>query len=121
MFCKEPRAPSDASGTDASSGSSDSATTAVHPERQVGVASQLLTGAHAEHVVLPLDGLLLDEQTVLKSRMLPYLQMIVWIVEGQKISRDELVARLRRYMRQLSIGGCSRREYVLRYLNQHPP
>lgn len=121
MFSKESRAPSDASGGGASSGLSDWGTTTVHPERQVGVASQLLTGAHVEHVVLPLNGLLLHEQTVLNSRMLPYLQVIVWIMEGQKISRDELVARLRRHMRQLSIGGCSRREYVLRYLNQHPP
>jgi len=93
----------------------------VHPEQQAGVTRQLLTGSHAEHVVLPLDGLLLDEPTMLNSRMLPYLQMIVWLIEGQKISRDELVARLRRGMRQLSMGGRSRREYVLHYLNQHPP
>jgi hypothetical protein len=111
----------DASGSGAPSEPSDSATTPVHPERQVGVANQLLSGGHAEDVVLPLDGLLLDEPTVLNSPMLPYLQMVVWLIEGQKISRDELVARLRRGMRQLSMGGRSRREYVLHYLNQHPP
>jgi hypothetical protein len=114
-------AESDASGTGALSGLNDSARTTVHPQRQVGGASQVLTAVHAEDVVLPLDGLLLDELTVLNSRMLPYLQMIVWVIQGQKISRDELVTRLRRCMRQPSIGGRSRREYVLHYLNQHPP
>jgi hypothetical protein len=118
---KQSYAESDVSGSDTPCGLNDSVTATAHAEQQSGVASPFLGRTDAEHVVVRLDGLLLDERTMRNSRMLPYLQMIVWIIERQKISRDELVARLRTHMRQLSIGGCSRREYVLRYLNQHPP
>jgi len=55
------------------------------------------------------------------SRILPYAQMVASVIERRTISRDELIAALRKSMRQRSIGRWPRREYVLRYLNQHPP
>ena len=75
----------------------------------------------SENGALPLNGLLLDEPTLVNSRILPYVLMVTSIIERRAISRDELVAALRKRMRQRSIGGQARREYVLRYLNQHPP
>ncbi|MCK5804151.1 MAG: hypothetical protein KAI66_15045 [Lentisphaeria bacterium] len=75
----------------------------------------------SENTALPLEGLLLDESTLLNSRILPYVVMVASIIEGRTIGRDELVAALRKRMRQRSIGSQARREYVLRYLNQHPP
>jgi len=71
--------------------------------------------------VLPLEELLLDEPTLVNSGILPYVLMVASVIERRTISRDELIAALRKSMRQRSIGGQARREYVLRYLNQHPP
>jgi hypothetical protein len=70
---------------------------------------------------LALDGLFLDEATLINSRMLPYVCMIASVIEGRTISHDELVTGLLQSMRQRSIGLQLRREYVLSYLNQHPP
>jgi hypothetical protein len=72
-------------------------------------------------VVLPLDGFVLDERTLVNSHILPYVQMVASVIERRTISREELIAALRKSMRQRSIDRLPRREYVLRYLNQHPP
>ena len=77
--------------------------------------------ASSENVALSLDGFVLDEVTLVNSRILPYARMVASVIEGRTVSRDELVATLRKGMRQHSIGRRPRREYVLRYLNQHPP
>jgi hypothetical protein len=81
----------------------------------------LKRAASSENATLPLEGLLLDEPTLVNSRILPYVLMVASVIEGRTIGRDELVGALRKSMRQRSIGHQARREYVLRYLNQHPP
>ena len=75
----------------------------------------------SEDATLSLEGVLLDESTLVNSPALPYALMVASVLERRTISRDELIAALRASMRQRSIGGQPRREYVLRYLNQHPP
>ena len=75
----------------------------------------------SEDVALPLEGLLLDEPALVNSRILPYALMVASVIERRTIRRDELIAALRERMRQRSIGGRPHHEYVLRYLNQHPP
>ena len=70
---------------------------------------------------MQLEGFVLDEPTLVNSRILPYVRMIASLLEGRTISREELLAALRKRMRQRSIGRAPRREYVLRYLHQHPP
>lgn len=72
-------------------------------------------------VRLTLEGLVLDEATLVNSSLLPYLAMVASVIEGRSISAAELLQGLRRSMRQRSIGRRARREYVLAYLNQHPP
>lgn len=67
------------------------------------------------------EGLLLDCATVLNSPILPYVLMVASVIERRMVHREELLAALRKRMRQRSIRRGSRREYVLRYLNQHPP
>jgi len=74
-----------------------------------------------EPLRLNLDGFVLEESTLMKSRILPYVRMVVSVLEGRKISRKQLVLALRTRIRQRSIGRLSRREYVLDYLNRHPP
>jgi hypothetical protein len=72
-------------------------------------------------VQLELAGCVLDEASLGKSGTWSYLVMLVRLLEGVTVSRTELLAILRGSMRQRSIGRVSRREYVLRYLNEHPP
>jgi hypothetical protein len=75
----------------------------------------------SENAAFAWEGLLLDEPTLQNSRVLPYVLMVASVLEGRTIHREELLAALRRSLRQRSIGRRPRREYVLRFLNQHPP
>jgi len=74
-----------------------------------------------EPLTLNLNGFVLDEPTLVNSRILPYVRMVASLLEGRTIRREELIAALRKSMRQRSIDRLPHREYVLRYLNQHPP
>ena len=70
---------------------------------------------------LPLEGVVLDESSVAKSRMLPYLRMVVGLIEGIHLSLNELIDLLCQALRQRSIAPCRRVDYVLAFLHQHPP
>jgi hypothetical protein len=70
---------------------------------------------------LTLDGFTLDEATLVKSPLLPYLAMVASVTEGRIIRADELLNVLLQSMRQRSLDRLPRREYVLRFLKQHPP
>jgi hypothetical protein len=72
-------------------------------------------------MALPPGGLLLDEATLVNSPLRPYVRMVASLIEGRNVGREELVAALRKRVRQHHIGRRPRREYVLGYLNQHPP
>lgn len=67
----------------------------------------------------------ITDTTLANSLVLQYLAMAASFFERRIVSRDELIVALRKRlwqgMRQRSIGHRARREYVLRYLNQHPP
>jgi len=84
-------------------------------------ASHDVTEAAPDNITLPLEGFVLDEPTLVNSRILPYVLLVASLIERRTIRREELLAALRKRMRQHSIGRRPRREYVLRYLNQHPP
>ena len=106
----------------------ESTTVASVPTRGVGSTIKRLRAERTrksstmlEQLTLNVDGLVLDESTPVNSRVLPYVQMVVSVLEGRTISREELLTVLRTRLRQRSIGRLSRREYVLHYLNQHPP
>jgi hypothetical protein len=53
--------------------------------------------------------------------MLPYVGMIVNLLEGIHLRRHELLERLLQSLRQHSIAYRTRTDYVLRFLHQHPP
>lgn len=72
-------------------------------------------------VELRLQGVVLNEASLLKSRMLPYVRMVVSLIEGIELSDQEIVRLLRQAMRQHSIAYRTRSDYVLRFLHQHPP
>ena len=74
-----------------------------------------------EQLTLKLDGFVLDARALVNSRILPYVRMVASVLERRTIRREELIASLLRSLRQRSIARVPRRQYVLRYLNQHPP
>ena len=81
----------------------------------------MLGEAAGADVHLALDGFMLDEATLVNSPMLPYLAMAASVIEGRTIRCEELLRTLRRSMRQRSLDRLPRREYALRFHDQHPP
>jgi hypothetical protein len=74
-----------------------------------------------ENVQLMLGGFTLNEVILVNSPMWPYLAMVASLLEGRKIRPKVLLNTLRTVMRQRSFDRLPRREYVLRFLNRHPP
>ena len=72
-------------------------------------------------VELRLEGVVLNESSLATSPMLPYVRMIVSLIEGVKLCCDDVVRLLRQAMRQRSIGDRRRIDYLLGFLHQHPP
>lgn len=80
-----------------------------------------LEEAAGEDVRLTLEDFALDEATLVNSPLLPYMTMIASLIEHREIRCEELLQALLRSMRQRSFDRLPRREYVLRFLDQHPP
>jgi hypothetical protein len=53
--------------------------------------------------------------------MLSYLCMLTSLIERRKITQEELLKMLARSVRQRSMSRTRRIDYVLSYLNKHPP
>lgn len=70
---------------------------------------------------LSLEGVVLDEEMIASSPLLPYVGMVLRLIVGRPVSREELLESLRRTLRQHSIGRQRRIDYVVRVLNQRPP
>ena len=109
----------DRSSCDASSAMEPASPSAPHRRHPRTQAARGETPG--EDVQLVLEGFTLDEATLVTSSMLPYLAMVVSLLEGRTIRHEELLHRLRRSMRQRSLDRLPRREYVLRFHDQHPP
>jgi hypothetical protein len=72
-------------------------------------------------VEVRLEGVVLDESSLASSPMLPYVRMVVSLIEGVELSCREVVHLLRQAMRQHRIGARRRIDYLLGFLHQHPP
>ena len=64
---------------------------------------------------------MLDESGLARSPMLPYVRMLVRLIDGVKLTCREVLAVLRESLRQRSIGVRRRIDYILGFLHQHPP
>jgi len=53
--------------------------------------------------------------------MVSYLRMATSLIEGRRVSRDEILQMLARVVRQHSIARRKRTDYLLWYLNKNPP
>ncbi|MGO9270423.1 MAG: hypothetical protein ACLQOO_09255 [Terriglobia bacterium] len=72
-------------------------------------------------VELRLEGVVLEESSLGLSPMLPYVRMVIGLIEGVELTRQEVLCLLRRSMRQRSMAHRRRIDYVLGFLHQHPP
>jgi hypothetical protein len=73
---------------------------------------------------LALDGVVLDEPSLLASPMLPYVRMVASLVEGIPWSMTEVVGLLRQALRQHSMARRRRLDYLRHVLgrqHRHPP
>lgn len=70
---------------------------------------------------LVLDTVLLTPQIIAASPVLPYLTIVIGLIERRSIRRDDLVAQLLELLRQHSMAPCSRNKYVFRFPSRHPP
>jgi len=52
---------------------------------------------------------------------MPYLRMMVSLIEGVPFAVEELLALLRQGLRQHSIASRKRTDYVLCFLRRYPP
>ena len=53
--------------------------------------------------------------------MLCYLRMLLSLIEGRKVTRDEIVQLLNANLRQHSMARRTSGDYLLWYLNENPP
>jgi len=86
-----------------------------------GNTTQSLPAELSVAIELELDGVVVDESSVVNSPMLPYIRTLIWMIDGIRLSCAEVVQWLREVLRQRSMAYRPRREYVLRFLHQHPP
>jgi hypothetical protein len=70
---------------------------------------------------LRLEAAVLDESSLAASPMLPYVRMVVSLIEGVPFTCREVVARLRQALRQHSIGALGGLDYLRGFLHRHPP
>lgn len=63
---------------------------------------------------------MLDEATLTNSPLLPYVRLVVNLIEGRQVGRQELLHLLGQALRQHCIASRSRADYV-REDQQHPP
>ena len=80
-----------------------------------------LPEALPEKAELRLEEVVLDEWSLTRSPMLPYVRMVLRLVEGIELNCREVARLLRRRLRQHSIALQRRTDYVLWLLHQHPP
>ena len=75
----------------------------------------------SQPIKMQLAGVTLDDSCLVRSPILSYVQLLVQLAEGFRLSSNELITALRESMRQHSIAYRSRVDYVLQFLHQHPP
>ena len=74
-----------------------------------------------QQVNVRFDGVVLDEASVTNSPLLPYVRMMVSLIDGVRLNCRELVGLLLQAQRQHRFAFWSKIDYVLRFLHEHPP
>jgi hypothetical protein len=72
-------------------------------------------------IALSPGGVVLSELEVARSSMIPYVQRLFHLIDGVRMTCDEVVCLLQTTLRQRGMGRRSRIAYALAFLHQHPP
>ena len=91
--------------------------TSPDPQADAPPGSEPLPGAAG----LRREDVVLDEASVANSPMLPYVRMVVSLIEGVEFTCREVVHLLRQTLRQHGIGVGRGVDYLLGFLHRHPP
>jgi hypothetical protein len=83
--------------------------------------SEPLPAEPSQKIELHLEGVVVRESTLQNSPMLPYVRMIVSLVEGIQLSCQQLLQLLRRALRQHRLAHRRKVDYLLGVLHQRPP
>lgn len=67
------------------------------------------------------ERVVLDESGLARSPMLPYVRMVVSLIEGARFTCREVLDLLVQALRQHRIGACARSDYLRGFLHPHPP
>ena len=67
-------------------------------------ATQPLPAELSVAIELDLDGVVLDESSIVHSPLLPYIRTLIWILDGIRLSHVEVVEWLRQVLRQRSMA-----------------
>lgn len=86
----------------------------ISPNESASDASPVTAVARLEEVML-------DESSLAGSPMLPYVRMIVSLIQGVRFTCREVLDLLWQTLRQHSIGVLHRSDYLRGFLHQHPP
>ena len=90
-------------------------------EREVNSPNKQLPDELSVKVELRFGDVVLDESSLVNSRMLSYTRMIANLIEGISLSQDAFIGLLRQAMRQHSIANRKRIDYLLCFHPKHPP
>jgi len=93
----------------------------TEPLEQTALPNQPLPDEASTMVELLLEGVVLDEAMVRNSPMLPYVRMVVNLLDGRRLLCQQIVRLLLEALRQRSMANRRRSEYLLDFLHQHPP
>jgi hypothetical protein len=85
------------------------------PEGRRPEAAEATTSPEGES---PVSG---AEETGFDAVIVDHVVLVVRLVEGFAVSREEVLGMLRRPLRQHRMSGERRIDYVLRWLAEHPP
>lgn len=91
------------------------------PDLQAGSSHDQRSDELPVKLELRLEEVVLDESSLTRSPMLPYVRMVLRLVAGIELTCQQVTRLLRRKLRQHSIGYRRRMDYVLCFLHQHPP
>lgn len=79
----------------------------------------------SEELPLPAEvseaGVVLEERTLRKSRLLPYVRLVVNLIEGLHLGLEEVVPLLLQDLRQHGMGRRKQGDYVGEHLVPDPP
>jgi hypothetical protein len=68
-----------------------------------------------------LEGVVLCESSLVRSPMLPYVRMLVGLIEGVRFTCGEVLCLLKQALRQHSIGAGPKGGYLLVFPHPQPP